>query len=1206
MSYESVHDFNQIDLTRHGLIEASAGTGKTYTIENLVVRLLKETDVELENILLVTFTEKAASELKIRIRKKLEGELDESKDNQKISKKLRDTLDAFDKAPIHTIHGFCQTVLRDFAFENNVLFQSEVINDALLFETLLKEQMRKDWPEIYGEHLKEILEISQFNQKKGSFLDTIIKLAQSLHKAAGDRLLPDLKGRGFKEIKQEIASACMEIKALLGSDGEFSHSYDELNFNKRAKKNIFDNIVIPVEEYFEDAEEDRFDICALSGLMARIEDIKSSGRRGLETLIPEKWNKGGPNLEVCPDLETVRQALEKLNIRLNELQHTLSVEAIHRLQDDVSRTKRGHGWISYYDMLSLVEKALYGDNSSNLLEKLRNTFKVAFIDEFQDTDPVQWRIFRKIFIDSHDNNLQNLLFVIGDPKQAIYSFRGADVYVYLSAKNEMEGLETQGRARLYSLSVNWRSQPALITAFNNLFCGEAWFKPQATAGQFEIGYQSINFPGEDERLGKLITDTSGRPVLNIVDLSEAPSPRPAKPRLAKFVAREIKHLLSSGIRIKEKGIDERKIGFGDICILVRSRSDVPFIEEELRREKIPYTFYRKPGLFVSDEAVYTSLLFRAILEPGNSSAVKKALLTPFFRFKLSELYAYEEMSPSHPVKEMLFKWNEYAMSRRWSHLFQSLMEDSGFLSRETIESGWDRKYTNYNQIFEYLEEVAYKKNLDFRGLSATLDTYRNRSLDAEEGADIHQIETETLKVQIMTMHVSKGLEFPVVFVAGGLTQPPSFQDEYHTYHEIKKAGLSSEIRRIVDLSKSGGDGRHESEKMDEDKRLYYVASTRAQFKLYLPFYIHRTNAPWLGPVCTQLSPALLDAFPGGEADRDVLWVKADQSSASKARTGFEKTPRQTVTPVGEAFEPLSFKGSYEQRRIKIDSFSSLHQKMSRIDDAGEEDLSFQTEQRGKEDDEGFASLGEGAVSGKKGLDEVPGGIDAGLMFHDILEHMDYGVVLKAITQNRNPHLSMMHDGDTREIILRQMEMYRVDERWKDSVCRILGNTLTAPVVSVADNFILAHLQEADRLHEVEFYYSFPSRVIRPHRIPDCEISSRFIRGFVDLVFRKDGKYYIADWKSNTLETGYGLESMEKSMDHADYHLQYKLYAVAVLRWLKQTMGDQFDPETDFGGVFYFYLRGMGMGEGAGIYHVPPHELGSLEQLEEEIATILRN
>ena len=1204
MPYESVYDFNQIDLTRHGLIEASAGTGKTYTIENLVVRLLKETDAELENILLVTFTEKAASELKIRIREKLEGELDGPDDNRKISKKLSDTLDAFDKAPIHTIHGFCQTVLRDFAFENSVLFQSEVINDTPLFETLMREQMRKYWPEIYGEHLEEILEISKFNQKKGSFLDTIIKLAQSLHKEAGDRLLPDLRGRGFNEIKQEIASACMGIKDLLGSDGEFSIGYDELNFNKRAKRNILDNIVIPVEEYFEGVEEDSFDICALSDLMSRIEGKKSGGRKGLETIIPNKWNKGGQNLEVCPNLETVRQALEKLNIRLTELQYTLSEEAIHRLQDDVTRTKQGHGWISYYDMLSLVEKALYGDNSSNLLEKLRNRFKVAFIDEFQDTDPVQWKIFRRIFINSRDRDLQNLLFVIGDPKQAIYSFRGADVYAYLSAKNEMEKLETQGQARLYSLSVNWRSRPALITAFNKLFCGEAWFKPQETAGELEIGYQSTGFPAEEDRLGKLIADDSGSTALNIVDLTEAPSPRPAKARLARFVAREIKHLLSSGIRIKEKEIDEREIGVGDICILVRSRSDVPFIEEELKREKLPYTFYKKPGLFVSDEAVYTSLIFRAILKPGDSSAVKKALLTPFFRFDLNGLYAYEEMSPSHPVKEMLFRWNEYAMSRKWSHLFQSLVEDSGLLSRETVKSGWDRKYTNYNQIFEHLEEVAYRRNLDFRGLSATLDTYRNQSSGAEEGADIHQIETEAQKVQIMTMHVSKGLEFPVVFVAGGLTQPGIYQDKYHTYHEIKKGGLSSEIIRIFDLAKSGGDGRHESEKMDEDKRLYYVASTRARFKLYLPFYKHDGKAQWLGPVCTRLSPALLNAFPDNDPDKDVLWLKADRHSGlSPARTGFQKKSLIAVTPAGKAFDLPSFQRSYEQRRIRIDSFSSLHQKMSRIYDNREKDFSFQTEQRGKEDDEGFASPGTGAVSGKMDPDEVPGGIDVGLMFHDILEHIDYGVVLNAVTHNGDPHLSLMHDENTREIISGHMETYRVDKRWKESVCRIVSNTLTTPVASVADDFILAHLQEEERLHEVEFYYSFSSRVITPDGITDGEISSRFMRGFVDLVFRKGRKFYVADWKSNYLETGYDLESMRKSMDHADYHLQYKLYAVAVLRWLKQTMDDQFDPESDFGGIFYFYLRGMGMDEGTGIYHVPPDELGSLEQLEEEIALI---
>jgi len=1207
MSYESVYDFNKIDLTRHGLIEASAGTGKTYTIENLVVRLLKEKDdVELENILLVTFTEKATSELKIRIREKLERELDDSSDTAKTAKKLRDTLDAFDKASIYTIHGFCQTVLRDFAFENSTAFQSEVINDAPLFERLLKEQMRKKWPEIYGSDLKEMLEISRFKQKKGSFLETVIGLAKSLHEEAGDRLLPDLKGRSFQEIKREIASVCVEIKALLGSDGEFSRGFAQLNFNSRSRNSIHEKIVIPIEDHFSQAEEDNLDIRALADLMEQIKGARSSGREGTDCLVPKKWSQDRPNLAVCPNLEIVKQKLEEVNARLNDLQYSLAVEAIHHLQVDVSRTKQNHGWISYYDMLALVEKALYSDNSSNLLEKLRNRFRVAFIDEFQDTDPVQWKIFKKIFIDTDDDDLQNLLFVIGDPKQAIYSFRGADVYAYLSAKNEMERLEKKGKARLYSLSINWRSLPEMIRAFNDLFCGEAWFRPQDLAGEFEIGYQNTDFPEEEDRPRVVIEDNSGRPVLNIVDLSKAPSPRPAKARLAGFVANEIKHLISSHIKMREEEGKERTIGFGDICILVRSRSDVPFIEEELTRLRIPYTFYKKPGLFLSDEAVYIGLVFHAILDPGDGSAVKKALLTPFFGFELPELFAYEEMPPSHPVKQMLFTWNGYAMSRRWSYLFQSLVEDSGLLSRETVGSGWERKYTNYRQIFEYLEEVAYRRNLDFRGLSAILDIYRKQSSDTDQDVDIHQIETEARKVQIMTMHVSKGLEFPVVFVAGGLTQPPSYKDQYHTYHVIKKSKSSSEAIRIVDLAKLAGGKRHEAEKVDENKRLYYVASTRAQFKLYVPFYIYKRNAPWLGPVCTHISPTLLEAFPPGEANKNVLWLMADHhSGASTDHTELEEAQPQATIPTWEPFELFPFQESYQHRKIQLESFSGLHQKMAQPHETREQEISFQAaQQKGKEDDETFASQGMEAVSVESEPGEMPGGTDVGLMFHDILEHIDYGVVLETGATKQDTTRSLMHDPGTREMILKQMEVHRIHVRWKDYICSVIWNTLTTPIASVADGFALAHLKKEDRLHEVEFYYSFPGPVTNADRIPNCEFTNGFIRGFVDLVFKKDQKFYIADWKSNYLETGYDLESMERNMDYADYHLQYKLYAIAVLRWLKQTMSDRFDPERHFGGVFYFYLRGLGAGKGHGIYHVPPGELGSLDQLEQEVALIL--
>ncbi|MFH1083551.1 MAG: UvrD-helicase domain-containing protein [Pseudomonadota bacterium] len=1205
MTYKPVYDVNQIDLLQHGLIEASAGTGKTYTIENLVVRLLREQDdVELENILIVTFTEKAASELKIRIREKLEGELDDPGHHPETLKKLRVSLDEFDRASIHTIHGFCQTILRDFAFENRTPFQSEVINDAPLYEALLKEQMRKRWPEIYGGGLKEILELSQFSEKKGLFLNTIISLAKSLHEPAGDSLLPDLGGRDFTAIKEEIASACMGVKAVIGSDRVFSRGFGQLNFNAAARRNILEKVVVPVEDYFSGVEADTLDLHALSALMAQVQDVRSSGRKGLDCLIPEKWNKGGPNLQACPKLEAVKQKMEEVNSRLKDLQYCLVVEAVHRLQDDVTLTKQNHGWISYYDMLALVETSLSDDVASDLLKKLRSRFRVAFIDEFQDTDPVQWRIFKKIFIDTPDE-AQNRLFVIGDPKQAIYSFRGADVYAYLSAKNEMERLERRGKARRYSLSINWRSQPRLILAFNKLFCRDTWFKPQAAAGRFEIGYQETGFPDKGDGPAKMIADHSDRPVLNIVDLSESPSPKPAKLRLARFVAREIRHLTGCDIRIREMGKEERRIGFGDISILVRGRSDVPFLEDELTRENIPYAFYKKPGLFASDEAVYTSLVFHAILDPGDSSAVKKGLLTPFFGRRLQDLYAYEEMPPSHPVKQILFKWNGYALSRRWGYLFQSLMEDSGLLSREAGEIGWDRRYANYRQIFEYLEEVAYRKNLDFRGLSAMLDLHRNESWEAEEGVDIHQIETEARKVQIMTMHVSKGLQFPVVFVAGGLTQPGSHQDAYHTYHRIREGETSPEIMRIIDLEKSGGGGRHEIEKTDEDKRLYYVAATRAQFKLYLPFYIYRKNASWLGPVCTLLSPALMDAFPGDGEDRDVLWLTSDHhAGVSTGLARPETTDRKGMIPGADAFEGLFIPEAYDQRRIRVDSFSSLHQEKVLAYDVPAGEISFQPEQKGKENDEAFAALETGAVSDEGDPDEIPGGTDVGLMFHGILEHMDYGVVLRSYPGDNGSSTSIMEDRGTREIILGQMEAYRVDARWKDAVSRIIWNTLTTPVPPFHDGFTLARLKREDRLHEVEFYYSFPPPSARPGPVPGRECPHRFIRGFVDLIFRKGRKYYVADWKSNYLETGYDPESMTKSMDGSDYHLQYKLYAIAALRWLRQSLGGRFDPENDWGGVFYFYLRGMGAGRGEGIYHVPPDRLGSLDQLEEEIAPIL--
>ena len=1201
MSYTLVDDIAHIDLTRHALIEASAGTGKTYTLENLVVRLLKERqDIALENILMVTFTEKATSELKMRIREKLEQEISPNShggDTEATAQKIRDTLDAFDIASIYTIHGFCHTILKDFAFENGSLFQNEVVDDTPIFDTLIREQMRKVWPEIYGAHLPEMLRVAGFANRKDQFLSLVVNIARRVFRpGVGDEIRPGAQDRNFDQIRSEIITQVVALKTLIGVVPAFSDGFNRLNINARSKKTLMEKMVMPLERYLSQFDENHFESTSLVELIDQVQAVKSSGRQGIECLVPVNWLKNGDNIQVCPNLETIAERLEGLTETLVQLVYSLAVDAVKKLQTDAARFKRQNGWISYDDMLSRVASALHGEHSTQLIRTLRAKYKIAFVDEFQDTDPVQWGIFKRLFLDHSEIPCENLLFLIGDPKQAIYSFRGADVYAYLEARNEMERLSGTGAANLYFLATNWRSKPELVRAFNDLFCCNEWFPPHDRAGSFEIGYQDAGSPSEEDLPAVLAADRSHRPALNVVDLRESESPRRAKPVLTRFIAAEIRYLIGSGgIEIKERNSGRRPLDYGDICILVRGRSDALLLEPELTDLSIPYSFYKKPGLFISDEALYLSLMCHAVLDPGSIPDVKKALLTPFFAFKATDLYAVENMPVSHPLKQLLFYWHALARSRKWGMLFRSLMEDSGLLFREAETRDWDRKNTNYHQIFRHLEAVAYRKNLDFRSLSALLDSYRKQTVEAEADADIHQIETEARKVQIMTMHVSKGLQFPVVFIAGGLTQPSG--DDYHVYHVCNPANPDAGIRKIIDLSKKYGKERHDREKNDEDKRLFYVALTRAQFKLYVPFFPVASRHRWLGPVCRFLSSAVSSAFPKDNDNPAVGSLVPDVHAASDPDDA-EAIDHEVVSESAiDKYHPLlPSNNNYQSRRTLLESFSSLH---GRLYHGWQPETGFQVvREKDKEDDESFVAFDSDNIRTARSDAELPGGADIGSMFHDIFEHIDFEAAAG------NPE-DLLERPEAKDLIVETMDAYRVEERWQPQVCRMIGNALTTPIDTGEAPIILGRVKKEDRIHEVEFYYPFAFPVGGRSKIPDCEIEEGncgFIRGFVDLVFRHKGKFFIADWKSNRIDAGYGRKALEVCMNDAGYHLQYKLYTVAVMRWLKQAFGDRFDADSQFGGVFYFFLRGMGTGNGNGVYFVSPADLGTLEHLESEITT----
>jgi exodeoxyribonuclease V beta subunit len=1206
MTHPPVSDFSIIDLDRHAFIEASAGTGKTYTIENLVLRLLLEKeDVSIENILLVTFTEKAACELKIRLREKLEKYLTEAKAGDAlIHRKVQKALDAFDMAAISTIHGFCHRILSELAFENGVLLSHEVVDDGELYERLLKEQMRAFWPKSYGPHLCELLEISGFSANPDRVLEKIVRIARfAFRPQAGDRLLPELENTSYAQLRGRIISLLAELKTQIGPAPEFSEGFGKLNIHASTKKSLLRKIVIPLEEYFSDPAFSPEDLMTAAGLIHEIGSVPSGERKGAACLIPEKWSKAGPNLAVCPCLSTIVKALSELDELLALASHLIAVQSIHRLQADVAQFKRRKGWISYDDMLSKLDNALYGKRAEGLLAQLRARYRIAFVDEFQDTDPIQWRIFSRIFQPDPAPGAHNPLILIGDPKQAIYAFRGADVFTYLEAKIQIQQLEKEKRGNIYSLSTNWRSLPTMVRHFNTVFAQPTWFGKASEAASFDIGYEDSDSPHESELPLGLTKDGSRRGELNILDLRSCRTVRGARVKLAGFIASEIRYLVqAAGIVLSPRNETERGLDYGDICILVRGKADMDLLEPELAARGIPYSFYKKPGLFQSEAAEALSLMFHAILDPLDLVAVKKALLTPFFNGTVQDIQAYDQLSATHPVRKLLLSLQQLARQRKWGALFQSLWEDSGLLFRQSSQPDWDRTFTHFNQIFEHLQIMGHQLNLDSRGLCAYLDACRNQTASVDTEANLHPIETEERRVQIMTMHVSKGLQFPVVFIAGGLTRP--FMEDYHICHHTDCQNPLKSVQKLIDLTGTAFKPQHELEKNQEEKRLFYVALTRAQIKLYLPYYPIDGQAAWIGPLAGFVAASIRSAFPQDLATDGVTYLSVPASfPASAKEAGRIGLPEMNVED-SENIYNMPKLNDYRHRLIRLESFSSLHAEMSAAAQNNPpvaDFLSADLSARDPDEDETPAALIASSAADPDSADELPAGTEIGSMFHAILEQIDFQKVSSDPDQ-------LLILPDTRNLIDGCLHQYRIDEKWRPLISRIIVNTLTTPIPLNGQSLLLGELTPQQRVHEAEFF--FP-----------CDLSGHlagmltgvhhragyhgFIRGYIDLIFQFRGKFYLADWKSNRLSTGYDQTALAKSMDLAGYHLQYRVYSLALMRWMRQFIKENEALQENFGGVVYLYLRGIGTGPGCGVYYVPPQQIGPLAALEQELTHLLK-
>ena len=1217
-----------LDLSKPALLEASAGTGKTYAIEHLVLRLLIESDkLELPQILLLTFSEKAAGELKEKIRNRLAWRIGRGGLPPAILDRLKEALLNFDRAAIYTIHGFCHRILRKYAFENNALFRTELVkrNEDLIDE-VLTEEMRSTWLSECGEgpegltafrSMAKALRMDDSSTWKSKILD----IARNFNPLRGDQVLPAYDPALIESLEGEILAAFLEIAGMLPdliSGREAEHA-----FARRYRTVKFANTTVRKKA------PQMLEAALLTAALCRsISEGRAAGDAKAAALEFQALKKSVgfravdetgfiaammPKAEECPAwpwpelekilglLETARLAALKLKTENEAQPFSVQRRVILDLREKTRAHKKAKGLITFDDMIEDVCVALR--EKPERVDMLRKDYRYCLVDEFQDTDPLQWEIFRDVFLKAGS---ANPLYLIGDPKQAIYRFRGGDIHTYMEARKDLFALSRAGLAQGRGLETNFRSSRGMIEACNAVFAHGDWFHTLAV----DPGDPLWRLPAEPDPLGYVPVGFGGLAVQQARDATYLPFPmvlmdftgnrqgtspgdpratqpaEPKKPELKRsvnaWIAAEIRNLMSDPDRlmVPDRGTGVlRPLSWGDICVLLKTHKEKSQLERTLLQAGIPVQIEKRAGLYKGEAAGHFLAVLEALEEPGHAGKLARALLSRFFRAAGDAAPASLPGNP-HPLFE---DWSRMAAHRRWQRLFQSLLYQTGLLYRESLEADGDRRIMDFLHLGQNLVQEALGRNLDLPALVQHLRESRSSPGGADESQDLHREESEGGKTVLMTMHTSKGLEFPVVFLAcfsAGRSQSYfKYRDGLHTVYNLDTR--NDKARKAF-----------EEESESEERRLFYVAMTRARYKLFVPILPKRTGRGAFGPLGGFVADALLTASVA--RPDHIKWIAAEDharnarqapslTAVASAATDATLALSRPAAPLSDSAlaallsdypreDRLSLPSAdFSKRRRRLASYSHLVRNSHGLAtedvegrfDKEEAPLASETsgDQEDRDDREGQASASETQTAPASPAfpgNAVPRGRETGNMFHGILENIDFALAAKAAS----PEAMLAHP-PTLDLILSRMAEYRLDEAHLAGIAGVLWNTLATLVPDPAGEAPFRLGEIAERRAEMEFLFPYG----KAGQGPDG-----YLWGFIDLVFRYHGRYYLLDWKSNHLD-GYGKPDLEKSVRESHYDLQYMLYSLALEKWLRSLIPD-YDHGRHFGGVLYVYLRGM--------------------------------
>jgi exodeoxyribonuclease V beta subunit len=1127
---------------RHAVIEASAGTGKTYTIEHLVIDLIIRAGVPLEKILVLTFTERAATELRLRIRSKLEEILFEhcqeaGCDHDRRSgvwwvdtqakQRLSAALFSFDEASIGTIHGFFSRVLAEHAFDVGRPFEGVLGEGPTLFSRAFKQVLRRS----LARGTSVLTDLFALYLERGTGIE---KLEDNLYRcyASWRVLRPTFS---FDSLRREIESNLLFESGLVLEGEQIRQVLKAAGVHGNTVKAIGTRLarlvgLIQGSKYtWQIVMDKEFQEC-IRYISHQVES------RGLED----------------EDTGRIVAAARRFRDHLVSLDSAIVQTCLPMVTEVLKTQKTGSGQFDYDDLVQDAAGALDGLRGGELISAIRARYRVALIDEFQDTDKLQWSFFRRVFLDS---GAKSIIYLIGDPKQAIYGFRGADVETYLDAREEIE----RGGTPRVPLAHNFRSTSEMIDAYNCILCSSA-------RGQFFTGviqYDVPVTPGQN-----LVAEaprgrrTSPIRLLKIEPQGTELRLHELRRGLARQIAQEVRAILAGtdGLWVGSLGRTE-PIRPSDIFVLTARNSEALVIADALRAAGVPSALYKQDGLFQTTEARNIRDLLMAIEEPADPGWRGRAWLTPFFSLSLDDLPHLANVTEAHLLLQQLREWNKLADQRHFEKLFNRVLDDSRIIRRELFFKDDERALTNYLHIFEILLEHARATGCELADLIAILTAYiQERRKPPGENSNVQRLESDQAAVQIMTIHKSKGLEAAVVFVYGGFTAFPS--DGLYEYHEGKDRVLWIGDDPAA-KDKAAGARRLEQE------RLYYVAMTRAKARLYLPLIpAEQWSNRWDGGY--------------GLVNRRLLEIEAklgepDIAGLFEIVTFRDKAPGPDVDSAEP--EPALDLEHWYPEAILFDEQSSLSRVAShRKWHAGYEVTSYSRMKisldRGDEvmplslDDIDHDVTGATELA-RPADGQLPGGTNTGSMLHEILEKVPFDSPVRAGDFDEWRALEEVAD-----TVTAAMERNNIPQDHRPEVEKVIYRALTCAVRTSRGCMIPGLHLCANLLREMEFIFPFPERVHPTllQALPGRLVIERgFIKGYVDLIVEHEGLVYFADWKSDVLQS-YDHAAMKEHVS-ARYDLQIRLYVLAVVKALAVHTEPEY--ENRFGGLCYIFLRGLG-------------------------------